>query len=213
MILSAVLVSPTFAVSYSTSLNPGDAVMYSLSGSNRFGTNNVQMKVLSVTGTRVTANFTDYPPSAFPAGNMWIDVFAGGSSTPASNLFFTVSSGLRSGDPIFNNWTITVLSQQTNICGGQSRPLIYTQFQRQGQLVQAAWDQNSGVICNYSATDQGASSGTLGFTLVNATMWTSSSPTDVSTIAAEVSAALGLPLVVLILFVYFRKRKARKFSR
>jgi hypothetical protein len=213
IILSTAFVPLTLAISYSTGLRPGDTVMYTLSGSNKLGTDSVQMRVLDVAGTRVTVNLTDYPPSALPSGNMWIDVFDGSSSSPTSNLFFAVSSGLRLADPIFNNGNISVLTQQANVCGGQSRSLIYTQYQRQGQFVQAAWDQNSGVMCNYSARDQGASSGTLGFTLVNATMWALSSPTDVSAIAAEVSAALGLPLVVLILFVYFRKRKTRKYIR
>lgn len=212
MILSMGLVSPVLGVSYSTRLKPDDSVMYALSGPDRLGTNNAQMRVLSVTGTNVTVNFTDYPPSGFPSGNMWIDVFDGGSSTPSSNFFFTVASGLKLGDPIFNNSNVTVLSQQSNTCGGQSRPLIYTQYQRQGQSVQAAWDQNTGVICNYSATDPGGNSG-LGFTLVNATMWSSAAQIDAFTIAAEVSAALGLPLVVLILFVYFRKKKARRPAR
>ena len=212
IILSIGLVSPALGVSYSTGLEPGDTIMYSLSGSDRLGTNNTQIKVLSVTGTRVTVNFTDYPPSGFPSGSMWIDVFDGGSSAPSSNLFYAVASGLKLGDPIFNNWNVTIVSQQSNTCGGQSRPLVYTQYQRQGQFVQAAWDQSTGVMCNYSATDPGGNSG-LGFTLVNATMWSSGAQVDAFTIAAEVSAALGLPLVVLILFVYFRKRKARRPAR
>jgi hypothetical protein len=209
-ILLASLVSPGSSfIIYSTGLKPGDTVMYSLSGSYKSNTNNAQMRVLSVTGTQVTANFTSYPASGFTLGKMWIDIFTGQSSNFTSNLFdFVVASGLKTGDPIFNNWTnITILSQ-FDTCGGLSRPTIYTRYGREGQLVQISWDQNTGVMCSYSAMDPSGRG--LGFSLDNTTLWSSPTSLDTFAVAAEVSAALGLPLVVLIVVVYFRKKRARK---
>jgi hypothetical protein len=182
--------------------------MYSLSGYYAFNTNNAQMRVLSVAGTQVTASFTGHPASGLTLGKMWIDIFTGQSSNFTSNLFdFIVASGLKQGDPIFNNWTNITILNQFNNCGGQARSTVSTRYVREGQVVQIAWDQNTGVMCSYSATD---SRGSLVFSLDNSTLWSSPSSLDTFAIAAGVSAVLGLPLVVLIVLVYLRRKRARK---
>ncbi len=163
--------------------------MYSLFGNYAHGTVNGQLKVLSVIGTNVTVNFTDYPSGGFAngGGSMWIDVFSGQSNNQSSGLYFAVAPGLKMGDPIFNGVGITV----------------------QGVLINAAWDQNTGILCNYGSNDQHG--GILGFTLDNTTLWLAAGPPqDVFLTAFEISTFLGAPLVLLIVFVYIRRRRRQR---
>ena len=88
--------------------------MYSIYYQNNYYTS--QMKVLSVTGTQVTVNFTDYPASNVYSGNMWFDVFSGNTNS-TSNVLFAVSSGLKTGDPVFNGNSTSIQSEQPYNCG------------------------------------------------------------------------------------------------
>jgi len=212
LVLSASLVQSTLAIAYTTGLKTGDTGMYSLFGNYAHGTVNGQLKVLSVIGTNVTVNFTDYPSGGFAngGGSMWIDVFSGQSNNQSSGLYFAVAPGLKMGDPIFNGVGITVQGVQSQPCGSAYRQLIGTSYYASsGELINAAWDQNTGILCNYGSNDQHG--GILGFTLDNTTLWLAAGPPqDVFLTAFEISTFLGAPLVLLIVFVYIRRRRRQR---
>lgn len=204
------MVQSVFAVSYTPSLKSGDVGMYSLFGNYAHGTINGQLKVLSVTGTNVTINFTDYPPGGFAngGGGMWIDTDTGLTNNQSSGLYLAVAPGLKIGDPIFNGGAVKVQGITSQPCGSAYRQLIGTQYYLGVELINAAWDQNTGILCNYGSNDQ--HNGILGFTLDNTTLWSAAGPAqDVFVTAFEISTFLGAPLVVLILFVYVRRRRRR----
>jgi len=207
--LFSISISPAFAIIYSTALKPGDVVMYRIFYQNNYY--NSQMKVLSVVGTQVTVNFTDYPAPGVYFGNMWFDVFSGNTNS-TSNVLFAVSPGLNVGDPVFNGNSTSILAEQPYPCGALSRPQVYTLFSRSDQSVHVSWDRSTGIMCEYEAY----SSGTviLGFRLDSTSLWSSSS-SDANgfATATEISAALGLPLVVIVLFVYFRRKRSKARSR
>jgi len=183
--------------------------MYSIYYQNNYYTS--QMKVLSVTGTQVTVNFTDYPASNVYSGNMWFDVFSGNTNS-TSNVLFAVSSGLKTGDPVFNGNSTSIQSEQPYNCGVQSRSQVYTTFSRSSQSVHVSWDRSTGVMCEYEAYSSGTV--VLGFKLDSTSLWnSSSSDTSGFAVATEISAALGLPLVVVVLFVYFRRKRSKARSR
>jgi hypothetical protein len=213
--MSATLVQSVLAVNYNTILKTDDIGMYSLFGNYAHGTVNGQLKVLTVTGnSNVTINFTDYPAGGFAngGGRMWIDVFSGLTNNQTSGLYFAVAPGLKVGDPIFYNSGIMVKGVTSQPCGNAYRQLIGTSYYASsGELVNIAWDQSTGIMCNYGANDQRG--GTLGFTLDNTTLWSSVAPAqDVYVVAFEISTFLGAPLVLLIVFVYIRRRR-RRFKR
>jgi hypothetical protein len=215
ILLSGAIVQPVFGVSYVTGLKVGDSALYSLSGSYAQNSNaaGTRMKVTNVDQTRVSVNFTDYPSAGFKIGIFWIDVLSGQSNNFTNNLFFAVASGLKAGDPIFDNWAnFTVSNVQTSTCGGLTRSLVFspTNYLRSGQYIAIAWDQNTGVMCRYASSDL---YGTLDLTLDNTTLWTSGTTGPVSdpyTTAANITAAVGLPTIALIAFVFFRRRRARR---
>lgn len=171
------------------------------------------MTVTSVDVTKVSVNFTDYPSAGFKIGIFWIDVLSGQSNNFTNNLFFAVASGLNAGNQIFDNWAnFTVANVQTSTCGGVARSLVFspTNYLRSGQYFAVAWDQNTGLMCRYSSSDL---YGTLDLRLNNTTLWNSGTTSPVSdpyTTAANITAAVGLPLVALIAFVFFRRRRARR---
>jgi hypothetical protein len=190
----------------------GDSAYYELSGTYGFSPSNpeTQMKVLGVTGTNITAGFTNFWPDGIVTSNVyWLDVFTGQVRNASSNLFFAVTPGLQLYDPIFNGASITVTSQQSILCGGVSRQVVVAQFTKTSQNVAIAWDQSTGAMCRLNASDQ-YQFRTLSMGMKNTTIWGSASnPQDAFTVAANVTAALGLPLVALIVFVYLRRRRAR----
>jgi hypothetical protein len=208
---------PIHAVnSYHAGLVTGDSAYYELSGTYGFSPSNAetQMRVLGVTGTNITAGFSNFWPDGLVTSNVyWLDVFTGQVRNASSNLFFAVTPGLQLYDPIFNGAAITVTSQQSILCGGVSRQVVVAQFTKTSQNVAIAWDQSTGVMCRLNANDQ-FQFRTLSMGMKNTTIWGSASnPQDAFTIAANVSAALGLPLVALIIFVYLRRRRARPPSK
>ncbi len=195
--------------------------MYSLFGNYAHGTAYGQLKVLSVIGTNVTIDFTDYPLGGFAngGGSMWIDVSFGQTNNQTSGLYFAVAPGLRIGDPIFQGSTTAlaavpaVQGLNSNPCGGALRQVIGTQYYtKSGELINIAWDQNTGIMCNYGSNNQ--ANGILGFTLDNTTLWsTAAAAQDVYLTAFEISTFLGAPLVLLIVYVYLRKRRKRGIDR
>jgi len=208
-------VSPAFAVSYSTGFKQGDTVQYTAQHkTNSFGS---QMKVLSVVGTNVTVNFQDYPSIGVVLGNMWLDIFSGQTNSSVKSLFFAVGTGLNKGDPIFDGSSNYLTAQKSYACGsgGQTRPQVYTSFQTSGQSVQIAWDQSTGLMCNYQAN---YSNGTiaLAFFMVSNSVWGSlgTNPNiDPFVLGEELSGVLGLTLLVLVMFVYFRRKRSRARPR
>jgi hypothetical protein len=211
--LSTVFFPSVSGVKYDPALKTGDSGMYSLFGNYALGTIYAQIKVVSVAGTNVTLNLTDYPTPGFANGGgvMWVDVFSGQSNNSSSTLFFAVAAGLSLGDAIFNGWTVRVLGVQPQPCGGQSRQLVGTQYTASsGEVVNAAWDQSTGILCNYGGNDQRG--GVLGLALDNTTLWSpvSASAQDELTTAFEITTFLGAPLVVLIVFVYMRRRRRKR---
>jgi hypothetical protein len=183
--------------------------MYSIFYQNNYYT--TQMKVLSVTGTQVTVNFSNYPSPGVYFGNMWIDIFSGNTNS-TSNVLFAVSSGLNTGDPVFDGNSTSIQSEQPFNCGVLSRPQVYTTFSRSSQSVHVSWDRSTGVMCEYEAYSSGTV--VLGFKLDSTSLWnSSSSDTSGFAVASEISVALGLPLVVIVLFVYFRRKRSKVRSR
>lgn len=221
IVLSAALVQSVLAASYTPALKTGDIAMYSLFGNYAHGTAYGQLKVLSVIGTNVTIDFTDYPLGGFAngGGSMWIDVSFGQTNNQTSGLYFAVAPGLRIGDPIFQGSTTAlaavpaVQGLNSNPCGGALRQVIGTQYYtKSGELINIAWDQNTGIMCNYGSNNQ--ANGILGFTLDNTTLWsTAAAAQDVYLTAFEISTFLGAPLVLLIVYVYLRKRRKRGIDR
>jgi hypothetical protein len=206
---------PVFApaVSYITPLKANDSAFYLLSGNYGFIPSQpvTQMKVLRVSGTNISASFINFfPDGRLSPNGFWIDIFSGQSYNFTSNLFFAISAGLQRDSPIFNNWNnITVAAQQTLTCGGATRAFVGIGFNRYGQSVHAAWDQATGVLCGYTADD--SQRGSLSMSMINTTLWgsqTNRGAPDPITLGAEISAILGLPLVAIIMFVYFRKKRA-----
>jgi hypothetical protein len=202
---------PALAVSsYRAGLKTGDRAYYELNGTYGFSPSQPEthMSVLGVTGTNITAGFSNFWPDGLVTSNVyWLDVFTGQVRNASSNLFFAVTPGLQLYDPIFNGATITITSQQAILCGGASRQVVIAQFTKTNQNVAIAWDQSTGAMCRLNANDQFRF---LSMAMKNTTIWGSAStPADAFVIAANVSAALGLPLVALIVFVYLRRRRSR----
>jgi hypothetical protein len=174
------------------------------------------MKVLSVTGTtNVTVSFVNFFPDGHISPEFWIDVFTGARYNITSPFYFAVASGLKPGDPIFNGWTnVTMRGAQAFPCGGVSRSTVGTEyFPSYGADVRVIWDQSTGVLCSYSVTDLNGSGKALQLNMVNSTIWNQPAAVDPFTIGAEISVLFGLPLVVIILFVYYRRRRAKRYER
>jgi hypothetical protein len=194
---------------YRPGVKAGDGAWYGYSGID------VPLKlhlvVLSVAGTVVNANFTNY----YSDGNansstVFLDIFSGDTNTSsapfATNVLFATGTGLRAGDSVYNKYVATIVSVQTQPCGGVSRSLDYIAFSG-SVAVQLYWDQNTGLMCKFN--DNMSSESLI---LFNSTLWDSHpQPTDAFLVGFEVSTFLGAPLVVLIVFVFLRKRRrARK---
>ncbi|TMI56690.1 hypothetical protein E6H18_06805 [Candidatus Bathyarchaeota archaeon] len=207
------------ALSYYTPLKPGDSAYYAVSSDSTFGYipgQPVRMKVLGVSGTNVTASFVNFFPDGRILPNLWIDVSSGQRYNSSSTFFFAISPGLQLKDPIFNGWgNVTVVAQNTLGCGGFYRDAVGAQFfiltGSTNPTIRLAWDRATGALCGYNYADnQGR---TLTLSMVNTTLWGSASTSglDPFTVGAEISAFLGLPLLAVIMFVYFRgtRRKRR----
>jgi hypothetical protein len=222
MVMMEQLSRPAFAVnSYRVGLKTGDSAFYQLSGNYGFFPDMpmTKMNVLNVFQTNVTAGFTDFFPDGLLSSNVyWVDIFSGQARNASSFLFFAVTPGLELRDPIFNGSGIIITNTQSILCGGSPRSVVVAQFIKSNanMNVAIAWDQNTGALCRLNSSEYSYSPGSqprsLSMAMTNTTLWsTSSTPPDVFAIAADISAFLGLPLVALIVYVYFqRKRKARR---
>ena len=204
--------------SYYAGLKQGDSAYYDLSGSYGFSSSQpvTKMNVLSVFGTNITASFSGFYPDGLASTNQyWEDVSTGQVRNASSNFFFAVTPGLTIYDPIFTSGTnFKVTSVATTQCGGATRQIVSVQFTRAYQSVSVGWDQNTGAVCRLTLTDLN-SPRNLSMTMTNTTLWGSGSPDPFASyvIVANVTAALGLPLVALVVFVYFRGSRARKKKR
>jgi len=218
VVIVASSVPPGSSLSYYTPLKPGDSAYYSISGNYGYipGELVTQMKVLGVTGTNVTASFVNFFPDGHISPNFWIDVFSGQRYNSTSTFFFAIAPGLQVHDPIFNTWTnITVVAQNTLTCGGVPREAVGSQFfilSGPTPTVRLAWDRATGALCGYSYSDSQGKLLTL--SMINTTLWGSAtaSPLDPFTVGAEISAFLGLPLLAVIMFVYFRRTRRKRAS-
>ncbi len=184
VLLSTSLVYPAVGVRYTPGLLVGDSAFYSLSGN--FGyipTEPVtQMKVLGVTGTNVSVSFVNFYPDGHISPN----------------------------HQIYNGWSnVTIVSQQSFPCGGVSRTTVGIEFFPPNGNVILIWDQATGALCYYS-TSNNQNGERLAVNMINSTLWSKPTVADPFTVGAEISALLGLPLVAIIMFVYFRRRRARK---
>ena len=207
---------PVFAVNnYLPGLRSGDSAYYSLSGNYGFNQPVTRMVVSNVAGTNVTASFTSLFLDGYtPSGLFWVDVFTGQLYNGSSNFLFTVATGLQRTDSVFHGSVLTItVGPRSVACGGVSRQVVSTQFSRLSQAVSISWDQSTGAMCSYSAYDDNGRALTLQMT--NTTLWSSSSTSspDSLTVVAEVGAAFGGVLVVLIVFVYFRGKPTKKPQR
>ena len=215
VVLSASLVFPALAVRYTPGLVAGESAYYSIIGNYGYIPTIpvTQMKVLSVTGTtNVTASFVNFFPDGHVSPDFWIDVFSGQRYNASSPFYFAVALGLKPGDPIFNGWSnVTISAAQAFMCGGVSRSSVGTHYTSQyGELVYAIWDQSTGVLCSYRSSDLTGSGKTLELDMINSTIWNQPAAVDPFTIGAEISVLFGLPLVAIIFFVYFRRKRSRK---
>jgi len=200
--------------SYQVGVKTGEVAYYELTGSYGFFPSQpeTQMTVQSVAGTNITAGFTSFFPDGLLSSNVyWVDVFTGQVRNVSSNMFFAVTPGLQLYDKIFNNANLTITSHQAILCGGTVRQVVTAQFSKTSQNVAIGWDQSTGALCRLQSQDQFQPSRYLSMEMKNTTIWgASSNPPDVFAIASDITAFLGLPLVALIVFVYFRRRRARK---
>ncbi len=124
VLLSTSLVFPAAGVRYTPGLQVGDSAFYSLSGNYGYIPTEpvTQMKVLSVSGTNVSASFVNFYPDGHISPSFWIDVFSGQRYNLTSTFYFAISSGLQRGDHIFDGWSnATVTTEQNFTCGGVSR--------------------------------------------------------------------------------------------
>jgi len=208
VVLSVSLVFPAMGVKYTPGLQTGESAFYSLSGNYGYVLTEpvTQMKVLSVSGTNVSASFSNFFPDGHVSPAIWIDVFSGQGDNSSSNFFFAAASGLQVSDPIFNGWSIMISGQQSLLCGGVSRTVVSTQFFRNGQSVAALWDQSTGALCRYGAN---GNLGSILLTMTNTTLWGSNTAVDPYVIA-DIVAVTGLPLVGLVVLVYVRRKRARR---
>jgi hypothetical protein len=210
VLLSISVISPVHAVKYQTGVNVGDSTYYNLGGSDAGGATAAHANVISVVGTNVTESFTYYYPGGGRLSRFfWIDIFSGSSWNFTSNFFFVISMGLQGGDPIFSSWiNMTVMGPQSGACAGASRQVDSMGYIRTTQIIVAHWDKSTGLLCDYQTTD--SSGGTFAMTTTNTTLWSSATASDVFTTAVEVTSFLGVPLLVLIVFVYLRRRRRRR---
>lgn len=211
--LLSALVFPAFAIgAYSTSLKTGDNASYTLYyKSYVLGS---QMTILNVGGTKITANFQGYPQFGITLGSMQLDIFSGQTNSSISSLFFAVGSGLSTGDPIFDNYPVSITAQRSYTCGagGQTRQQVYTRFPSsdQSQSVQISWDQSTGLMCNYQANYVSNNTVALGLILAGTSVWgASGSNLDPFVYGQVLPSLFGLALVVLVVYVYFRRRRTR----
>jgi len=209
VVLSASLVFPAMGVQYTPGLQAGESAFYSLSGNYGYVLSEpvTQMKVLSVSGTNVSASFSNFFPDGHVSPSFWIDVFSGLDTNSSSNFFFAAASGLRVSDPIFNGWPITISGQQSLLCGGVSRQAMSAQFFRNGESVTVIWDQSTGALCRYGANNNRG--GSVFLTMTNSTLWGPSAAVDPFVIA-DIFAVAGLPLLGLVVFVYVRRKRTRR---
>jgi hypothetical protein len=213
-VILTIALAPAHAVKYQTGVNNGDSSYYNLGGSYAAGTNVTRAVVVGVVGSNITESFTYYYAGGAKYSRFfWIDVFSGSSWNFTSNLFFVIATGLRSGDPIFSNWTnMTVMGPQSSPCGGTARQVDSMGYIRNHEIVQARWDTLTGILCDYQVNDPFRGT-LLTMQMTNTTLWTASSGSDVFTTAVEVSSFLGVPLLVLIVFVYVRRRRRRRYQK
>jgi hypothetical protein len=212
-LVSVALVSSGMGVIYSSGLKRGDVAWYSRSGSGAYvgGAPSLRIVVLNVTGNTVNANFTNY----FSDGTVnstifWVDFFQG--YTNARNLLFVTGAGLKVGDQVYETdaWNgIKILQAQDMRCGGVQRNADLATWNSGSQLVRTYWDQSTGLMCYFYLQDNG---GVQQLTMSNTTLWSSSSPPPPNAYftAFEITSLLGAPLVVLITYVYVRKRRRVK---
>ncbi len=168
------------------------------------------MKVLSVSGTIVSASFVNFYPDGHTSPNFWIDVFSGQRYNLTSTFYFAISSGLKRGDQIFSGWSnATVTTEQNFSCGGVQRYSLGVEFFPAGGIVVIVWDQATGAMCYYRIADN-QNGETFTLSMINSTLWNKPTAVDPFTAGAEISALVGLPLVAIIMFAYFRRKRARK---
>lgn len=221
IVLTSLLPAGVAAPVYRAGLKPGDSAFYDLSGTYGFNLAQpeTQMNVLAVAGaTNITASFSGFYPDGPSSSNVyWMDVFSGQARNASSNIFFAVTPGLLVADPIFNSGPLKITSQQSTQCGGATRSMVSVQFTKYPQNVVVGWDQSTGALCRLTLSDQNNQAKNLGMTMKNTTLWspdtTTPDPFGPFVVAANLTAALGLPLVALIIFVYFRGTRARKRAR
>lgn len=211
VILFGSIVFPAHAVSFTPGVHKGDSAYYSVrtdSPTYVVGGSVSKMNVLSVAGTNVSASFFSfYPDGGISPNQFSVDVFTGAIYNSSSNFFFVIAANLPGGSPIFDGWTVTLQGPNTITCGGVPRQAVGAQFFRNLQNVRLAWDQATGAMCGYTAADN---RGTIFVSMINGTFWAPPAPPlDAFAVAAEISSAIGLPLLVIVLFVYFRRRRVR----
>ncbi|HWY28778.1 MAG TPA: hypothetical protein VNW25_05920 [Candidatus Sulfotelmatobacter sp.] len=191
---------------YTPGIKAGDGAWYGYSGIDV--PLQLHVVVLNVAGTVVNANFTNYySDGKANSSTVYLDIFSGNNNETnapfATNVLFATGTGLKAGDSVYNRYAATIVSVQTQPCGGVSRTVDFIAF---SGLAQLWWDQNTGLMCKFNGQNQES------LVMFNTTLWNSHpQPTDAFLVGFEVSTFLGAPLVVLIVFVFLRKRRrARK---
>jgi len=200
------------AVAYRSDLKHGDLAWYSRSGSGAYslGAPTLQVVVLNVTGSTVYGNFTNYFSDGYVNSTVfWVDYLLG--YTNARDLLFVTGTGLRVGDPVYQGQTSNITQVQSLSCGGIQRNVDIAFNPLSSAGVRIGWDQATGMMCNFFLQD---SSGFQYLTMSNTTLWSSTSPppTNAFLTAFAVSSFLGVPLVVLVILAYFRRRRSRRKS-
>ena len=210
-LVSAALVPSAMGVIYSSGLKHGDVAWYSRSATGAYvgAAPTLRVAVLNTTGETIFANFTNYfRDGSINSTVFWLDYLQG--STSARNLLFITGSGLKVGDQVYGAdvWNgINILQVQSMRCGGVQRNADLASWNFAGfQGIRVYWDQSTGLMCDFYLTDSG---GIQHLTMSNTTLWSSSSPPsqDAFFTAFEISSFLGAPLVVLVTYVFIRKRR------
>jgi hypothetical protein len=211
-LLSAALLPSAMGVIYTSGLKHGDVAWYSRTGTGAYvgAAPLLRVSVLNVTGASIVyANFTNY----FSNGSVnstifWQDFLQG--NTNARNLLFVTGTGLKVGDQVYgtDTWTgVNILQVQSMKCGGVQRNADLASWNAGfAQGVRVYWDQSTGLMCDFYLQDSG---GVQHLTMSNTTLWSSSSPPpqDAFFTAFEITSFLGAPLVILVTFVFIRKRR------
>ncbi len=213
--VSASLFLTVHGVVYQTVLAPGDSAGFSVKGPFSENVTKTELLVLSVIGTRLTANFTDtYLDGSQAADTFYLDIATGerNSTVPGASLIFAVGTNLSPGDRLNGNDPYVVDRQETLDCGGQRRDTVVSSYSSGGLSILSNWDRSTGLLCLFIEDDPTTSDPVdLRLAMTETSLWGAESVflSDV----LSVGPFLVVAAIVLVgLFLFYRSRRSRRKS-